>query len=123
MDVKRETLKMKADGSKVNGNNYIFYWTENEAVCLLWDESNRNFKLSNLKSDQDQKQKAIRELSIDEQKAKLYTLTPACFLSKLDQSNGIVAAIIRISNIIEKNMKPSSISFNRWRNWKLLLST
>ena len=86
----------------------FFIEAKNKIVCLLCNDSIRNFKLYNLKRHYYQKHNAIKELSVDKRKAKLSILKTSLlfkqneFKTRTDQSNNIVTASIRIYNIIAK---------------------
>jgi len=91
---------------------YFFIAAKNKAICLLCQDSINNFKLYNLKRHYDQKHNAMKELSVSERKAKLSILKEGLlaqqnvFQKQAAQSNAVVTASFRISNIIAKNMKP-----------------
>ncbi|XP_055371840.1 general transcription factor II-I repeat domain-containing protein 2-like [Condylostylus longicornis] len=91
---------------------YFFIQIKDKIICLICRDSISTLKSYNLKRHFEQKHSEIAELTVGERKAKLKLLkdnlgAQQSFLRKQHvQSNAIVSASIKISNIIAKKMKP-----------------
>ena len=85
---------------------------KDKAVCFICHDAISTLKSYNLKRHFEQKHSEINELAVGERKAKLKLLKDSLavqqnvFRKQTVQSNAIVSASIKVSNIIAKKMKP-----------------
>ena len=100
---------MKIDSFKKNGNICIFFiQKKDKAVCLLRRQSVNTLKSYNLKRHHEQKHEAIVKLNDNARKAKLQSLKvdlhaqQQIFRNHSSDSNAVVSASLRISQIIAK---------------------